>query len=52
MFSPEFMSYLIKYQSKEYLPEEKFEENEKNSEFDFKIHCFTKFATVPITSKH
>ena len=51
MFSPEFMSYLIKYQSKEFLSEQKNYIDLKNGEFDFGIHRFTKFATVPIRVK-
>ena len=48
MFSPEFMSYLIKYQGKEYLPVENEFEKQKNDESEFEIHRFTKFATIPI----
>ena len=51
MFSPEFMSYLIKYQGKEYLPDKKNYIELKNSESKRGIHRFTKFAVVPITLK-
>ena len=48
MFSPEFMSYLIKYQGKEYLPVENEFEKKKDDEFAYGIHRFTKFASIPI----
>ena len=48
MFSPELMSYLIKYQGKEYLPVENEFKKEKNDEFELGIHRFTKFASIPI----
>ena len=48
MFSPEFLSFLIKYQSKEYIAEEKYYRFKKNSEPQFGIHRFTKFAIVPV----
>ena len=51
MFSPEFMSYLIKYQSKEFLSERKNYIELKNGEPFLGIHRFTKFATIPIRVK-
>ena len=48
MFSPELMKFLIKYQSKEFLPEEKDKKSEKNDEISYGFHRFTKYATVPI----
>ena len=48
MFSPELMSYLIKYQSKEYIKEEQYYRFDKKSEPHIGIHRFTKFATLPI----
>ena len=48
MFSPEFMSYLIMYQGKEYEPEEIKYIELKNDENSFRIHRFTKYVTVPI----
>ena len=48
MFSNELMRYLIKYQSKEFISEDKNSSEEKNDETLFGFHRFTKFATVPI----
>ena len=48
MFSPELMRFLIKYQSKEFLPEQKAEKAEKNDETTYGFHRFTKYATVPV----
>ena len=48
MLSPELMKFIIKYQSKEFLPEEKeFKENKKDETLQ-RFHNLTKFATVPV----
>jgi len=48
MFSPEFMRYLIMYQSKDFEPKKVNYLEFKNDESHLGIHRFTKFATVPI----
>ena len=48
MFSPEFMRYLIMYQGKDFSPKKTDYIEFKNDEFFLGIHCFTKFATLPI----
>ena len=48
MFSPEFMSYLIMYQSNEFESEKVKYIELKNDENTFGIHRFTKYATVPV----
>ena len=48
MFSPEFMKYLIMYQSEEFLSNKKDLKDEKNDETYLKFHRFTKYATVPV----
>ena len=51
MFSPELMKFIIKYQSKEFLPEEKELNSDKNDGIQFRFHHFTKFATVPVKAE-
>lgn len=48
MFSPEFMRYLIMYQSKDFEPENVKYIELKNDESKLGIHRFTKYATVPV----
>lgn len=48
MFSPELMKFIIKYQSKEFLTEEKEFIPNKKDEPPFGLHLFTKFASIPI----
>ena len=49
MFSPELMKFIIKYQGKEFLPEEKEINENKKDETLCGFHRLTKFATVPVT---
>ena len=51
MFSDELMRYLIKYQSNEFLTEEKDNQEHKNDEILLKFHRFTQFAAVPVRAE-
>ena len=51
MFSPEFMSFLIKYQMKDYVNKSEKFIVIKNSEFKSRIHRFTKFAVAPVKAE-
>ena len=49
MFSDELMRFLIKYQGKDFVNEEKDFTEEKNDGSFFKFHRFTQFAVAPVT---